>query len=154
MAPDAPEVQAFLRRSMNVRVATLSAKGIPHLTALRFVIAGARLYVMTGAAAPVARHIAARPDVVLLFDAEQRGPGGCALRIAARAVALPGDDPRRNAYTRRAARKYFLRPGALWNMLRNRRALPMWRLGAQNREGALAALIEFTPQRAEFVARP
>lgn len=154
MHADSPELQAFLRRSMNVRVATLSAKGTPHITALRFVADGGRLYAMTGAAAPAARHIAARPEVVLLFDAEHRGGGGRALRMRARATALGGDDPKRRAYTRMAARKYFLRPGALWNMLTHPRALPMWRLGARNREGALAALLEFTPVSAEFAPKP
>lgn len=154
MDADAPEVRDFLRRSMNVRVATLSAKGTPHLTALRFVADGGRLYVMTGAAAPAVRHIAARPEVVLLFDAEHRGGGGRVLRIRASATALGGDDPRRRAYTRIAARKYFLRLGALWNMLTHPRALPMWRLGGRNRTGALAALLEFTPLSAEFVPKP
>ncbi len=154
MEADAREVRDFVRRSMNFRVATLSAKGTPHITALRFVADGGRLYAMTGATAPAVRHIAARPEVVLLFDAEHRGGGGRVLRMRARASALGGDDARRGVYTRLAARKYFVRPGALWNMLKHRRALPMWRLGARNREGGLAALLEFTPLSVEFIDKP
>jgi nitroimidazol reductase NimA-like FMN-containing flavoprotein (pyridoxamine 5'-phosphate oxidase superfamily) len=75
MAPDDSRVREFLRRSMNMRVATLSTSEVPHITPLRFIYDRRSIYALTRTVTLVARHIRDRPDVVLLFDAERRtGP--------------------------------------------------------------------------------
>jgi hypothetical protein len=146
MGPDDPEAQRFLKRSMTMRVATLSTGGVPHITPLRFISDGRTIHALPGAATPTARHIREHPGVVLLFDAERAM--GRVLRVRARAAVL--DDPRRKRrYERRAAVKYFLRPGGIWNTLTH------WRLfldGRRLRRGN--ALIEFVPEAAELVPPP
>jgi membrane protease YdiL (CAAX protease family)/general stress protein 26 len=146
MAPDDPEVQRFLKRSMTMRVATLSRGGVPHITPLRFTADGWTIHALPGATTPTVRHIREHPSVVLLFDAERAM--GRVLRVRARAAVL--DDPRlKPRYERRAAVKYFLRPGGIWNTLTH------WRLFLDGRHLRRDnALIEFVPEAAEFVPPP
>lgn len=131
---------------MNMRVATLSASGVPHITPLRFLYDRGSIYALPGAATPTTRHIRSRPGVVLLFDAEQTS--GPVLRVRAQ-TAIRSQPRLMRRWERRAASKYFLRPGGLWNTLTH------WRLF---REGRVLrrenALIEFVPQTAEFLPRP
>ncbi len=151
MTPDDPRVRQFLTRSMTMRVATLSASGVPHLTPLRFIHDGRAIYALTRGTSPAVRHIRQQPGVVLLLDAER--PTGPVLRLRAHA-AVRGEPQLRGWWERRAATKYFLRPGGLWNMLRHWRNLPTW---ARTRRSAMPAdtvLIEFVPEAAEFVPRP
>lgn len=151
MDPDDARVRDFLRRSMNVRVATLSSRGTPHITPLRFVYDGRSLYALTRTVTLVARHVRDRPRVVLLFDAEQRS--GPVLRVRAHAVTR--QDPRLTGWIeRRAATRYFLRPGGIWNMLTHWHCLPAWVSSLGNSTPATNALIEFVPETAEFVPRP
>lgn len=151
---DDPRVRELLDRSMNMRVGTLSGGGVPHLTPLRFVHDGRAIYTLTRAASPVAGHVAQRPGVVLLFDAERTGPEAPVLRMRAQATIRDEPDLRR-WYERRAAVKYFLRPTGIWNMLTHWRNLPTW---LRRRRSATAddtmALIELVPETAELVAGP
>lgn len=146
MAPDDAQVRRLLDRSMTMRVATLSPGGVPHLAPLRFLDDGRTIHALPGAATPTVRHIREQPDVVLLFDAEQ--PTGRVLRVRAHAtIRSEGHLTRR--YERRAATKYFLRPGGIWNTLTH------WRLflgGRRLRRDN--AVIEFVPRTAELVPRP
>jgi hypothetical protein len=70
-------------------------------------------------------------------------------------LAQPPDEPHLTAWLeRRAALKYFLRPGGIWNMLTHWRRLRPW---VRDRRGATPgdnALIAFVPETAEFVHRP
>jgi nitroimidazol reductase NimA-like FMN-containing flavoprotein (pyridoxamine 5'-phosphate oxidase superfamily) len=106
MDHDNPQVRNFLQRSMNMRVATLSAHKVPHITPLRFIYDGRSIYALTRTVTLVARHIRERPNVVLLFDAEQRT--GPVLRVRAHAV-MRSDSRLTGWMERRAATKYFLR---------------------------------------------
>jgi hypothetical protein len=153
MAPDDPQVQEFLKRSMNMRVATLSRTGVPHITPLRFIYGGRTICALTRAVTLPVRHIADRPEVVLLFDAEQRGPTGPVLRLQAHA-AIRSDPGLAARCQRRAATKYFLRPGGIWNMLTHWRNLPAWVRGRRATRPETNALIEFVPETAEFVPPP
>lgn len=149
MNPGDVRVQAFLRRSMNMRVATLSTHGVPHITPLRFLYDGRSIYAITRMVTLVARHVRSQPNVVLLFDAE--GRAGPALRIRANAV-LRNDPELPSWMKRQAVTKYFLRPGGIWNLLKHWRRLPAW---TQERSGSTAekrALIEFVPVAAEFLS--
>jgi hypothetical protein len=87
--------------------------------------------------------------VVLHFDAEQTEPTGPVLRIRTHA-ATRSEPHLRMGFERRAAAKYWLRPGGLWNMLVHWRRLPAW---VRTRRVPVV-LIEFTPVTAEFVPNP
>jgi general stress protein 26 len=146
MAPDDAQVRRLLDRSMTMRVATLSPGGVPHLAPLRFLYEGRTIHALPGAATPTVRHIREQPDVVLLFDAEQTT--GRVLRVRAHAT-IRSEPQLTRRYERRAATRYFLRPGGIWNTLTH------WRLflgGRRLRRDN--ALIEFVPRTAELVPRP
>jgi hypothetical protein len=132
---------------MTMRVATLSSGGVPHIAPLRFIYLGRRIYALPGARTPTARHLREQPDVVLLFDAERTA--GRVLRVRAHATTL-GEPNLTRRYERRAAMKYFLRPGGIWNTLTH------WRLFLDGRRLLRRdnALIEFVPETAELMPRP
>lgn len=153
MDADDPQVTEMLGRSMNVRVGTLSSSGVPHLTPLRFVHDGRAIYALTRAGSPAARHIAERPGVVLLFDAERSDAGAPVLRMRAQATIRPEADLKR-WFERRAAARYFLRPAGLWNMVRHWRNLPAWVRRRRESGPEAMALIEMVPETAEMVAGP
>jgi hypothetical protein len=116
---------------------------VPHPTPLRFIYDGRRIYALPQAASPTVRHICEHPGTVLLFDAAQTT--GPVLRVRAHAATRP--EPHLTGWhERRAAAKYFLRPGGVRNMLTHWRNLPTW---ADIRRGATpadTALIEFVPR--------
>jgi general stress protein 26 len=147
MAPDDARVRRLLDRSMTMRVATLSPGGVPHITPLRFLYDGGTIHALPGADTPMVRHIREQPDVVLLFDAEQTT--GRVLRVRAHA-AIRSDLHLTRRYERRAATKYFLRPGGIWNTLTHGRLF----LGGRRRLRRDNALIEFVPRTVELVPRP
>lgn len=149
MSPDDPEVRGFLARSMVTRVATLSRKGLPHITALRFVCDQGRIYMITGEGSPAVHHISAHPAMILLFDAERARPPNRVLRVRGRAT-VSKEEGLRQMFVRRAARKYFLCPGGLWDMLTHFRKLRLWVRGYAGGRGR-AAVIEVVPETAEFL---
>lgn len=153
MDVDDHQVQQFLDRSMTVRVATLSTSGVPDITPLRFIRDGRAIYALPQAESATARHIRHQPSVVLLFDAEETRPAAPVLRVRAHATTC-SEAPMTRWYERRAATKYFLRPGGIWNMLTHRRNLPTWLHDRRTATPADTALIEFAPESAEFVPAP
>ena len=144
-----PRIDRFISRCMVVRVATLSASGLPHLTPLWFVRSGGDFYMNTRTASPGARDIAANGDVVLLFEKE-RGRSTRALRIRGRATFSPGEQfsPRILA---RFALKYYLNPGGAGDIARNLRTVPARLLYYRERAGEAGA-IQVTPETAELIA--
>jgi Pyridoxamine 5'-phosphate oxidase len=155
MDPGDVRVRRIVRRSRNMRVATLSAGGVPHVTPLRYVPDGTAIYALTRGVTLVARHVARHPDVVLLFDGDARGgPGpGPVLRVRARASVRSDPDLARRCL-RRAVLRYFLRPAGVWNMVAHWRRLPAW-LGEVRRSAPeTAALVVFEPLSAELLPVP
>lgn len=150
---DDPRVRELLDRSRDMRVATVSGGGEPHLTPLRFVHDGRAIYTLADAASPVASHVAERPGVVLLFDGGRTGPEATVLRMRAQATIRHEPDLRR-WYERRAAVRYVLRPAGLWHMLTRWRDLPAWVRRRRSAGPATTALIELVPETAELVAGP
>lgn len=149
---DDPRVRELLDRSRDMRVATVSGGGEPHLTPLRFVHDGRAIYTLAEAASPVAGHVAERPGVVLLFDGGRTAPEAPVLRMRAQATIRPEPDLRR-WYERRAAAKYLLRPAGLWSVLTRWRDLPGWlRRRRRATPDDTMALIELVPETAEVVA--
>ncbi len=121
---DDPEVREFLARSMIMRMASLSPKGQPLVRCLWFVCQQGTIRIFTTELAPTGRGISAHPDVTLLFDGE-RGPGSSRLlRMRGHAVYRRG-----RAIVLRVllglARKYFLTPPGLRNLLANARKVPL-----------------------------
>ena len=143
-------LQSFLRRSMVVRLATLSPKEQPHLTPLWFVQDGGRFYMATRAASPAARDISAHPDVVLLFHAERGRRPGQILRIRGTARLRKSLGLRVQL---RFAAKYHLSPGGLRNLLSNLGTL-LVRVRYYGERTGEAGTLEVTPERFEFLPRP
>lgn len=144
-----PRVERFVSRCMVVRVATLSAAGVPHLTPLWFVQAGGDFYMNTRTASPAARDIAANGDVVLLFEKEH-SRSRRVLRIRARATFSTGEQFSPGILARFAL-KYYLNPGGAGDMVRNLRTVPARLLYYRERAGEAGA-IQAVPETAELIA--
>jgi len=123
MRLDDPRVREFLDRSMIIRMASLSPKGQPILRCLWFVTHRDRIYTFTSELTPTGRGISVHPEVAILFDGERGTRPSHLLRVRGRA-----------AYRKEAsivarvllaiARKYFLTPPGLRNLLAHARTLP------------------------------
>ncbi len=151
MQPIDPEVQDFLACSMVARVATVSARGRPHLTPLSFVCDGERIYMITASTVLAPRNVAAHSSVVLLFDAERAPRPDRVLRISGQAT-LRTDRAARRIMMRRGAPKYYLCASGLLSLLRHIGKLPVW-LRAFVR-GADSVVVEVVPETAEWLGRP
>jgi hypothetical protein len=150
MSPDSPEVRRFLARCRVVRIATLSAKGTPHITPLWFVTAEGRVYMGARAESPAARNVVANPRAVLLFDTADGEPSDPVLRMTGTAVVKRGAAWQKQGLL--FARKYILSPGDLRDTFANvSRLLDRVRYYA---ERGNAGMIEVTPESAEFLAKP
>jgi hypothetical protein len=136
---------------MVLRVATLSAAGVPHLTPLWFVRSGGDFYMSTRTASPAARDIVDNGDVVLLFENE-RGRPTKALRIRGRATFSAGEQFSPGILVRFAL-KYYLNPGGAGDVVRNLQTLPARVLYYRERAGEAGA-IQVTPETAELIERP
>ena len=146
-----PRVDRFISKCMVVRVATLSASGLPHLTPLWFVRSGGDFYMNTRTASPGARDIAANGDVVLLFDNE-RGRSKRTMRIRGRATFSAGEQFSPGILVRFAL-KYYLNPGGAADIARNLRTVPARLLYYRERAGEAGA-IQVAPETAELIASP
>ena len=147
MSPDDPVVREVLDTSLVARVATRSRSGAPALTPLWFVSHGGHLYATTGQATLAARNAKACPCVAVLFDGEMRGPREKILQLHGHAVVrsdMPGF-----GVLARFALKYYL--GGLASELRH---AGQWRLRKRYYAQSEVAVIDFVPERAEWVERP
>lgn len=148
--PSDPDVQAFLRGSLIVQVATLSPKGRPFVTPLWFVFDRDVLYITTGAESRAGKNVGQHPSVVLLFSGEgAKGPARH-LRLRGTASCHRGLPAWRVLF--RVAVKYYLAPRAIISELRNARK---WRLRQRYYGQATggAGHIRVVPVSTEFLAR-
>lgn len=142
------EMGAWVRDSLVTRVATLSPKGVPLVTPIWFVNDGPDLLMTTGGRGLAVRNIGSHPRVVLLFDAELRGPQPHVLRVVGEATFEA--EFLRPLLLLRIVRKYYLRPAALRLELANVRRWPLRRrYYAQHPE---PGFIRVRPLEWEFVA--
>jgi hypothetical protein len=149
VTPDDPIVRTFLSHSMVARIATLSAKGIPALTPLWFVVAGGRMITTTGATTLAARNAAANPEVAVLLDAEALGRSAHVLRLLGRATVNAGLPPW--PVIARVVAKYELAPASLRLSLAHRHR---WPLRRRLYGSTQSAWIEIVPEQAELLRRP
>jgi hypothetical protein len=145
-SPTDASVRRFLRRSMVVEVATLSAKGHPFVTPLWFVVDGGALYLTTGPETRAGRNVVGHPQVTLLFHGERRvlrmrGTGTCHRGVPSWRVLL------------RAAAKYYVGPRALPGELRNASRWTLrWRYYGQLKGGL--GYLRVVPGAAALLPRP
>ncbi len=143
-----PRIDRFISKCMVVRVATLSASGLPHLTPLWFVRSGGDFYMNARSASPAPRDVAANSDVVLLFEKE-RGRSTRTLRIRGRATFSPGKQFSPGILLR-FARKYYLNRGGVADIARNLRTVPARLLYYRERAGEAGAM-QVVPETAELI---
>jgi hypothetical protein len=147
----APDVRAFVARSMVAHVATLSSRGRPFVTPLWFVDAGGVLYLTTAKGTRAARNVAHDAAVTLLFHGDPARRATRVVRMRATATCRSGMPPW--SVLIRVAAKYYLAPRALAVELRHagRWALRM-RYYAQAEGGAGHLVV--VPVAAEFLPVP
>ena len=154
---DDPEVREFLARSMIMRMASLSPKGQPLIRCLWFVCQQGRIYIFTGDINPTGRSISVHPKVTLLFDGERGPRSSRLLRVRGHAVYR-----RESGIVLRVllglARKYFLTPPGLRNLLANARKVPLAvrfyaEPGWEARGTGLGIIMEVLPEGFEFLPR-
>lgn len=149
MGPQDSAVQGVLARSMIACVATISRDGVPSLTPLWFVVDRGRVLMTTGQATLAVRNIATHPAVVLLVDEEPAERSQRVLRIRGTATVRRGLPSFRQLL--RIAVKYYISPTALSSELIY---LPKWVLRGRMYARMRPAVIEVTPETAEFVPWP
>ncbi len=140
----------FLRDSMVVRLATLSPKGAPLLTPIWFVEDRGRFNMNARRDSPAGRHVAANPEVVLLFAGEKHSRSQRVLRVRGRARL------RRRLAARlllKFALKYHFSLGGLWNLISSLQTVRV-RLRYYGQRTGQSGTIEMTPVTFEFVERP
>jgi len=147
MSLEDPAVREVLGASFVARVATRSRRGVPALTPLWFVVDRGHVYTTTGQATLAARNAKACPELAILFDGEASGPRGRILRLRGRAV-VHGEMPGWRVLAR-FAWKYYL--GGIASELRHR---SQWRLRQRYYAQGQIAVIDFVPERAEWLERP
>ena len=149
--PDDRAVQLFIKRSMIVRIASLSPKGNADVIPLWFLADRGRIYMATRSENPVARDIMTNPEAGLLFHGERGPRKDRVLRIRGSA-AWRTDPALLRRIQIRAAARYYLTPGGMWDTIKSIRKLPVWTRYHQERGGG--GLIEVTPETAEFLRAP
>ncbi len=153
---DDPEVRELLARSMVLRMASLSPKGQPLIRCLWFVCQQGRIYMFTTELAPTGRSISVHPDVTLLFDGERGPRSSRLLRVRGHAVYR-----RESRIVVRVllglARKYFLAPPGLRNLLAHARTVPLavrfYAEGWEERGKGLGMIMEVLPESFELLPR-
>ena len=101
------ELEAALRVSRVMILATRSSKGTPFAVPLWFVVHDGRIYAATSITSWTVRNVTTCPDICLLLGGE-RGSSGERLAVRARARAVAGPPP--VAVLARTAWRYYLRP--------------------------------------------
>ena len=150
--PADPAVRRFLRRSMIVRIATLSPAGNPDIIPLWFVNYRGRIYMTTRSENPTVRDLMQNPEVVLMFDGDRGRRRGRVLRVCGRATFLTERHVLVPVFALSALR-YYLSPGGMANTFRNRRKFAVRMRYYEERAGE-SGVIEVVPETAEFLKNP
>lgn len=154
MKIDDPAIIDFIRRSMVVRIATLSRNNRPSINPLYFVYHNGHIWLGTVDWTLAARNAAANPRVSLLFTQERNPQDKRILRVKGRAVVTT-DAAIQRAYVLRVAFKYSLSPGGLRDSLLNLdKGRLLRRYHQQNAAKGKACVIDVTPEEAEFLDLP
>jgi pyridoxamine 5'-phosphate oxidase-like protein len=151
VSPGDVAVRAFLRRSMVVQVATLSAKKRPFITPLWFVHDGGVLYITTGPETWAGKNVMHNPEVALLFSGERAAASDQRLRLRGTATChreLPSW-----RVLLRVAAKYYLSPAAMRVELHNARKWGLRRRYYGQVTGGFG-YIRVVPTDGEFLPRP
>jgi general stress protein 26 len=147
-----PAVRRFLRRSLIVRIATLSPAGNPDIIPLYFVTYRGRIFMGTRAENPTVRDLIRNPGVVLLFHGERASRRNRVLRIRGNATFRTDRKALIPVYALFVL-KYWLSPGGMWNMIRNRRKLAVDRRYKSERAGG-GGIVEVVPETSRFLRLP
>ncbi|MCC6382275.1 MAG: nitroreductase family deazaflavin-dependent oxidoreductase, partial [Dehalococcoidia bacterium] len=146
-----PLVARFLRRSLIVRIATLSPAGNAGLIPLYFVHFRGRIWMTTRSENPVVRDLLRNPAVVLLFHGEKLSDQRAVVRIRGQATFHTTRRETLPVYAL-AALRYYLSPGGIANTVRHWR---QFRLSLRYKgERAGGGVIEVVPESAEFLPNP
>ena len=151
-SPNDPAVRRFIRRSMTVRIATLSPAGNPDIIPLWFVTFRGRVYMGTRSENPTVRDLMKNPEVVLLFHGENTRRHDRVLRMRGHAAFKTGRRALLPIYAF-SAFKYILAPGAIRNGLANRDKMALNARYKNERTGG-GGVIEVIPLTAEFLELP
>lgn len=138
----------FIRRTMVVRLATMTASGAATVTPLWFVVDDG-IVVTTAAATVAARNVAADPRVSMLFDGARDGRSDLVLRLAGTAVVHRGLPPPRTLV--RIGVKYYVSPSAARVEIANARR---WSLRARYYAQGDPVWLQITPGSAALLPRP
>lgn len=133
------KLDAALRRSHVMILASRSRKGTPFAVPLWFVMHHGRLYAGTSISSWTVRNVAACPDVCVLLGGE-RGGNDERLIVRGRATAVAGPPPA--AALARIAWRYYLQPRFAADELRH---IGLWGRRLQYYSQAQAAHIVITP---------
>jgi hypothetical protein len=141
-------VRTYLRHSLIVQVATLSAKKHPFVTPLWFVVDGGALYITTGPESWAGKNVMQHPEVTLLFSGELFAEPDRPLRLRGTATCHHGFPSWRVLL--RVAAKYYLSPRALRVELRNARKWRRRQLYYAQAKGGVG-YIRVVPRAADFL---
>lgn len=145
-----PDVATFLAASYNVRLATLSPRGVPLITPIWFSVDGEAIVIGTAGSALAVRNVKTNPQVVMCFDGEARPRETRVLRIRGTATATEEWLPLRLFLG--LAAKYYLAPPALRSELSHIRQQILRARYYRQQSGP--GLICIHPQMVEFLPRP
>ena len=151
-SPEDPAARRFLRRSLIVRIATLSPAGNPDIIPLYFVTYRGCIYMGTRAENPTVRDLMLNPEVVLLFHGERASRQNRVLRMRGRATFRTDRKVLIPVYALFVL-KYWLSPGGLWNMISNRGKLALDRRYKGERSGG-GGIVEVVPESSQFLRLP
>jgi hypothetical protein len=137
-----PNLEAAVRRSRVMILASQSLKGTPFAVPLWFVRCHGRLYATTAASSWTVRNVAASPEVALLFGGEERDNAN-RLIVRGRARAVAGLPP--PGVLARMGWLYYLQPRFAAVELRH---IGLWPLRMRYYGQSKPAYIVITPQTA------
>jgi len=140
---------AFARRCRVALFASRSPRGAPFLTPLWVVERSGHLCCTTAASSITVRNVEANGEALLLLYPGRAGGDEHTLRLRGRATVRRGRLPL--GVVLAMARKYYLSPAALASELGHAR---LWSLRARYYAHAEPALLEFTPEAAEWADVP
>ena len=136
---------------MVARIATLSRSGRLSVNPLYFIFLNGNIWLGTPEWTLAARNVKSDPRVSVLFNVEQDPGYRRALRICGLARVRTDPEAQRS-YNPRAARKYVLTPGGIYNWVTHPRQLWLRRYyTAQSAQKGHAGVIEVTPGLIELL---